>query len=85
MVGTGIAAQHAILIKGADSLEKAHKINAIIFDKTGTLTTGRPSVTDYFIFPNDTHHRSVMTEDEFFRFLGSAESVSQHPIGMNIQ
>jgi Cu+-exporting ATPase len=84
MVGTGIAAQHAILIKSADSLEKAHKINAIVFDKTGTLTFGKPTVTDYFIFSNDKHHHPVMSEEEFFHFLGSAESVSQHPIGTYI-
>ncbi len=49
MVGTGLAAQHAILIKTADVLERAPKINAIIFDKTGTLTHGKPVLTDHFV------------------------------------
>jgi Cu+-exporting ATPase len=46
MVGTGLGAEKGILIKDAQSLEIANKINAVIFDKTGTLTKGKPEVTD---------------------------------------
>src|SRR5207244_8512473 len=46
MVGTGRGAERGILIKNAEALEIANKINIVVFDKTGTLTRGTPAVTD---------------------------------------
>src|SRR4051812_3288743 len=46
MVGTGTGAEHGILIKNAEALERASDIRVVVLDKTGTITEGRPVVTD---------------------------------------
>ena len=73
MVGTGKGAEHGILIKDAESLEIAHKINTIIFDKTGTLTKGKPEVTD--IIPVES-----ISNDELLKLAGSIEKGSEHSL-----
>lgn len=73
MVGTGKGAEHGILIKDAESLEIAHKINTIVFDKTGTLTKGKPEVTDIITFDS-------LNEDELLKLAGSIEKDSEHSL-----
>lgn len=73
MVGTGKGAEHGILIKDAESLETAHKINTIVFDKTGTLTKGQPEVTD--VVPV-----GEINQDELLRLAGSIEKGSEHSL-----
>ena len=77
MVGTGKGAEAGILIKGGESLETAHKLDAVILDKTGTLTKGTPVVTD--ILP-----LNGLPEGELLRIAASAERGSEHPLGKSI-
>ncbi|MHA2165131.1 MAG: heavy metal translocating P-type ATPase, partial [Candidatus Hodarchaeales archaeon] len=78
MVGTGKGAEQGILIKNAESLEAAQKIDAIIFDKTGTLTMGKPQITDIVILKDD------FKEEEILKWVGSAEKGSEHPLAQAI-
>ncbi|XP_070553756.1 copper-transporting ATPase 1-like isoform X2 [Ptychodera flava] len=81
MVGTGVGATNGILIKGGEALELAHKVNVVVFDKTGTITHGSPRVVTYTIFNKlDTGYRA----DVFLAIAGTAESHSEHPIGLAI-
>ena len=73
MVGIGKGAEHGILIKDAESLETAHKINTIIFDKTGTLTKGQPEVTDIISFDG-------RAQDEVLSLAASIEKGSEHSL-----
>ncbi|MCH8813664.1 MAG: heavy metal translocating P-type ATPase [Chloroflexi bacterium] len=77
MVGTGKGAENGILIRSAEALETAHKMNAIILDKTGTITEGKPSLTDL-------QSTGVVSEDELLRLVASAERSSEHPLGLAI-
>ena len=53
MVGSGLGAEHGVLIKSAEYLEKAGKLNAIVMDKTGTLTQGVLDVTEFKNYSGD--------------------------------
>lgn len=71
MVGVGKGAENGILIKDAESLELAKKVNAIILDKTGTITEGKPQVTGV----------KWLNEDETVKqILFSLEKQSEHPL-----
>jgi P-type Cu+ transporter len=76
MVGTGKGAENGILIKGADSLELAHKLQTIVLDKTGTLTQGKPTVTD-FVSVSGTDTSQELT---LLQLAASVERNSEHPL-----
>ena len=72
IMGTGLGAENGILIKDAETLEKACAVDTIVFDKTGTLTRGRPEVTDVIPISNPT------TADDVLRLAAAAEKRSEH-------
>lgn len=75
MVGVGKGAENGILVKDAESLELATKINAIVLDKTGTITEGKPVVTDIH-WTND--------NEQLQSILASLEKQSEHPLAAAI-
>ncbi len=77
MVGTGQGSVNGILIKSAESLETAHKLDTIVLDKTGTLTAGIPEVTD--IIPFDGWNRQSL-----LRCACSLEYPSEHPLAQAV-
>ncbi|MEK7786246.1 MAG: copper-translocating P-type ATPase, partial [Chloroflexota bacterium] len=77
MAGTGKAAEHGVLFKGAEAIENASKLRTIVFDKTGTLTKGEPSVTDVIENPNS----QTSNPNQVLRLAAIAEKNSEHPLG----
>lgn len=73
MVGIGKGAENHILIKDAESLELAHKVNTIVLDKTGTITEGRPQVAVMYWADEN-------KQMEYMSLLLAIESLSEHPI-----
>src|SRR3990172_8588343 len=87
MAGTGKAAEHGVLFKGAEAIENASKLQTIVFDKTGTLTKGEPSVTDTVVsgqwawMVDDQTTRHPPLADQLLRLAAITEKNSEHPLG----
>jgi Cu+-exporting ATPase len=77
VVGTGVAAQHGILIKDIKTLQQAHRLQTVIFDKTGTLTKGNGQITDIVNLFGD--------NNMFFSKLNALQAGSKHPIANAIK
>ncbi len=78
MVGTGKGAELGILIRNAEALERAHRLDTIVLDKTGTLTAGRPEVVAV-------EPANGLAPAEVLRLAAAAERRSEHPLARAIQ
>ena len=76
MVGTGKGAEYGILIKHAESLERAHKLRVIVVDKTGTLTEGKPTVTNYLTVRGTASGNEI----KLLQMAAAVERNSEHPL-----
>jgi Cu+-exporting ATPase len=72
MAGTGVAAKFGILIKDAQALELAHKIEIVVFDKTGTLTEGKPTLTELQALNID--------QEQLHSLAAALQRGSEHPL-----
>jgi len=75
MAGIGKAARHGILVRDAESLERARKADVVVFDKTGTLTEGKPELTNVRWFTG---------EEQITRRLGALARQSEHPLARSL-
>lgn len=75
--GVGRAAEFGVLIRDADALQQASKVNTLVFDKTGTLTEGRPTVTAITALNNH-------TETDVLQWAAALEKGSSHPLALAI-
>lgn len=77
MVGVGRGAQHGVLIRDAEALERMEKVDTLVVDKTGTLTEGRPKVVHVEAAPG-------FQPEEVLQKLASVERASEHPLAMAV-
>ncbi len=79
MVGSGMGAEHGILIRSGEAIQALKDVRVVVFDKTGTITKGKPEVTD--LIPNP---ESPIPDSRLLYWAASAERGSEHPLGRAI-
>ncbi len=77
MVGSGRGAEHGILLKGGESLQRVRQVNTVVLDKTGTVTNGEPAVTDIIAADG-------WADDDLLRLVAIVEKGSEHPLARAI-
>ncbi|OUM93052.1 MAG: copper-translocating P-type ATPase [Firmicutes bacterium ZCTH02-B6] len=77
MVGTGLGAEHGILFKGGEHLERTHQLDAVVLDKTGTITKGEPELTDI-------ETTEGFDPGQVLSWVAAAERGSEHPLAQAI-
>jgi len=79
MVGSGMGAEHGVLIRSGEAIQTLKDVRVVIFDKTGTITKGKPEVTDVVEMIN-----GPLASDQILYWAASAERGSEHPLGRAI-
>ncbi len=74
MVGTGVGANHGILIKSGEALQRTREVDTVVLDKTGTVTSGKLRVTGIDCYTSD------MSVDTLLRIVAALEKKSEHPL-----
>jgi len=77
MVGSGMGAEHGILIRSGEAIQTFKDVRVVVFDKTGTITKGKPEVTDVVVAEG-------FDQDHVLRAAASVERGSEHPLGRAI-
>ncbi len=81
VVGMGAAARAGILIRDAEALERAHRLDTVVLDKTGTLTQGRPVVTELLVDPAlGAGAAAQAAQRELLQVAAAVQSASEHPL-----
>ena len=79
MVGSGMGAEHGILIRNGAAIQTLKNVNLVVFDKTGTITKGKPDLTNIQVAPG-----AALTERELLALAAGVERGSEHPLGRAI-
>ncbi|HIP87242.1 MAG TPA: copper-translocating P-type ATPase, partial [Anaerolineales bacterium] len=82
MVGSGMGAEHGVLIRSGEAIQTLKDVRVVIFDKTGTITKGRPEVTDMVVQENGSS--GARRARDLLYWAASAERGSEHPLGRAI-
>ena len=80
MVGVGKGAQHGVLIRDAEALERMEKVDTVVVDKTGTLTEGKPAVTAIVLSDAVGQAAPGFDEATVLRMAAAVEQASEHPL-----